>query len=150
MENSGKRPPRREDDSHSDFHKKYYEQDSQPAKKSTRRATKWSKQPEESQPAAQIAPKSYLGAALKTVGRPRGSRQPSRPPSGSPSSSDPSYSSSGSPSESSSDDTHCDPVELEWLRGLRSKFRLLYSELFVLFQRDLYGNCIVIYGVGMF
>jgi hypothetical protein len=36
------------------------------------------------------------------------------------------------------------------LRGLRSKFRLLYSELFVSFQRDLYGNCIVIYGVGMF
>ena len=58
----------------------------------------------ESQPAAQIAPKSYLGTALKQAGRPRRSRhpldyQPSEP------SSDPSYSPSDDDSWSGRNDT---------------------------------------------
>ena len=62
--------------------------------------------PEESRPVTQIAPKSYLGAALRSVAQPRKPRQPSAPPSD-PGSSSPSSRSSDdeSPSDSSSDET---------------------------------------------
>jgi hypothetical protein len=67
-----------------------------PVKKSKRHH-----QPAESQPAAQIAPKSYFGAALRSVGRSRGSNRPSTSPS---SSSQPSSESSNDSSSLNSSD----------------------------------------------
>ena len=84
--------------------------------------------PVESQPAAQIAPKSYLGAALKNAGRARRYRYRSNddPPSGSDPDSESSSSSSESSSSSSSDDTtssSSDTGSSEPDRGHRSKRR---------------------------
>jgi hypothetical protein len=73
-----------------------------PSKHSSKRH-ETAKRPLESQPAAQIAPKSYLGTALKTVGCSKGSRYPSDPSSSS--SSDSSSESPGASSSDSEDDS---------------------------------------------
>ena len=69
---------------------------------------KESRRPPEIRPAAQIAPRSYLGAALKTVGRHQGIRFPSKP---SPSSSSSSSSSSSDSSYESSSESSTDYSE---------------------------------------
>ena len=67
---------------------------------------KKSHRPLETQPAAQIAPRSYLGTALKAVRHSRGSRLPSEPSSSSSSSSSDSSSDSSYDSSSESSSTH--------------------------------------------
>ena len=96
---------------------------------STKKSKKHHGRPVESQPAAQIAPKSYLGAALKNAGRERKPRHQSRGNSPSSSGSD-SGSTSSSPSDSSSssssDDTTSSSSDTESsksYRGHRSKRR---------------------------
>ena len=76
-------------------HKKY-------DKRSSKRDPKRSGRPAESQPAAQIAPKSYLGAAFKRIGRSKRKNHNSESPSDSDSSSFSSSSDSSSTSDSSS------------------------------------------------
>jgi hypothetical protein len=67
--------------------------------------SKHSKRPAESQPVAQIAPKSYLGAALKNIGRSRNPRTPTEPSSSSDESSSDSPSSESSISSSDDEST---------------------------------------------
>ena len=76
----------------------------QPAEQRGKRSSKRSRRPAETQPAAQIAPKSYLGTALRSVGHPRHPK-PSSNPSDSPESSSSSYSSSSDSSSSTGTDT---------------------------------------------
>ena len=79
---------------------------------SSRKTPKRSERPAEYQPSAQIAPGSYLGAALRAAGRSRGSQAPHEYPSDSSSSSSSSHSSrsssgssNGSPSSHRSDES---------------------------------------------
>ncbi|KAF8804895.1 hypothetical protein BYT27DRAFT_7243553 [Phlegmacium glaucopus] len=64
--------------------------------------------PTESRPAAQIAPKSYLGTALNNVGRARGSKRLEDPPASPSESPDPSFHSSDDDSGTSSTSTESD------------------------------------------
>ena len=87
---------------------------------------KASHRPPEAQPAAQIAPRSYLGNALQTIRRSRGPRTPSEPSSSSSSSSSSSESSiepssSQSGDETSSDDDSDDSYQSGSSRGKRRR-----------------------------
>ena len=75
-----------------------------------KRTNKRSERPAEYQPSAQIAPRSYLGSALKIVGRARGPRYPSESPSdsGPDSSSSRESTSSRRSTSSSKDDSQSD------------------------------------------
>jgi hypothetical protein len=77
-----------------------------------RRHSQRATRPRESQPAAQIAPRSYLGTALKHIERASGSRHVPRMPSSDPSSS-PDSSSSSSGEEDRSVSSNDDSVESE-------------------------------------
>jgi hypothetical protein len=86
----------------------------QPSEKTgrKRRHSQRATRPRESQPAAQIAPGSYLGTALKHIERASGSRHVPRLPSSNPSSS-PDSSSSSSGEEDRSVSSNDDSVESE-------------------------------------